>query len=284
MTFKIKVRWGLVVGCICTFISLVLFGNSVSQKKVPIGVQVEIAELACKTWGGTEKKAVSLSVRGDFLKKVRKHFKHWDFLPQDEVHTTAILTLAITKKGLLDELFFQVRLDAGSPGSPGYESDVLAEMRWLDSADLLAALPDSSYTEKTIRQFLNCAFPQKEADRTVHVKSERLQEVVPLAWNPKWCNDREKAFVLPLSKTRHGELRWSVFELRSLQGDPEDTNSRNLAVKAKDQWGKYDNDPIEVLMAEIQDSADTRNPNNYKPSLVFLKRYVPDIDEKWGIN
>ncbi len=48
-------------------------------------------------------------------------------------------------------------------------------------------------------------------------------------------------------------------------------------VEADDNWGKYEDDLTEALLAEIPDPGG-KNPGNYNPYLVFLHKYDPVDD------
>jgi hypothetical protein len=281
MLFKKKLRWALGIGCICTIASLGLFGGGASQRTVQIGVKVEIAKLACTSWNQDQEAGVKRYALSEFHRRVSKHFKHWDFIPQDHGSPKTTLTLAIIEKYPSavvtgpNDLFFQVRLDIGNPGSPGHEAHELVWQPWLDSRTLDAAFPNSLEATRHIGRFLEDTFPDIEGSRKIHVKSETVQEFVPLALNPVWHDPDNKTFVLPLTKSRYLHLEKSVFQF-CRQGD---LSEQCLDANGLGEWEKPDpnttDDPNAnaELIVKIEGDTNNWNPDNYKPILIFLKEY-----------
>lgn len=277
MTSKIKVKWGLTVGCACAFASATMLGNGVSQKAVPIGVQIYVANEVTTLWGDPAKQSIPAGALTEFLGKVRTHLVHWDFEDQATLQSVVTLTLAATMTAR-DELFMQTILHV-----PGYKDKVLAQELWLENLTRTAAYPSEESAKSFIESFIDRVFPDLDgAPRQIPFDLDTLCQRAPLAKDPRWLDPVDKTFVLPLSRGRFSHLRWSVFRLHSDTGNP---SGRDLTVITSedpdDHWEQYCNVLTEALKVKSEGNT-TKQPNNYKPVRVYLEAYKPDVDRAWG--
>jgi hypothetical protein len=283
MLFQSIVKKRLVIGCLFVLTNSALLAESVSEKRVQIGVRIRIADVVLENWNcnPTRKKEILSEMEKSFMEAVCREFKHWHFKAHKDTHSKYTLTLDVweDKAGVISLL---VWMDDALPNPLAVderENKIIAKDEWLGPAEIRARLPNDEDTLKRFHTFVTQAFPEDDDLRKITIKMDIMHNVFPLAWDPKPFTEEENTLVLPLSKT-HEELKKSLFCLRPYAGDPQ---IQSIIVEADGRWGKYSDDLSEALLAKIQDPTSAAITYSNPLLLIFLKEQRPVTDELWWV-